>query len=127
MHPRCIGKGLISLLTSREEIPELLKLDDAIDLVIPRGSNELITPAACNAMETLLVHAELLQNGGVNELLIELQTKSMNFALFKFKLQEIALTDDNVEKKKKIKKKNGSGISPTRQPIWLRRPKEVTT
>ncbi|CAH1430633.1 unnamed protein product [Lactuca virosa] len=118
--PDTVGKGLIGLVTSREEIPELLKLDDVIDLVIPRGSNELVSqiksatlipvlghadgichvyvdksadmekaknivldaktdyPAACNAMETLLVHEELLQNGGVNELLIELQTKGVS-------------------------------------------------
>ncbi|GJS19034.1 delta-1-pyrroline-5-carboxylate synthase-like protein [Tanacetum coccineum] len=36
------GKGLIGLVTSRDEIPELLKLDDVIDLVIPRGSNALV-------------------------------------------------------------------------------------
>ncbi|KAI3517386.1 hypothetical protein L1887_16600 [Cichorium endivia] len=118
--PDTVGKGLIGLVTSREEIPELLKLDDVIDLVIPRGSNELVSqiksstlipvlghadgichvyvdksadmekaknivldaktdyPAACNAMETLLVHEDLLENGGVNELLIELQTKGVS-------------------------------------------------
>nr|XP_043629817.1 delta-1-pyrroline-5-carboxylate synthase isoform X2 [Erigeron canadensis] len=118
--PATVGKGLIGLVTSREEIPELLKLDDVIDLVIPRGSNELVYqiksatqipvlghadgichvyvdksadmekaknivldaktdyPAACNAMETLLVHVELMENGGVNELLIELQTKGVS-------------------------------------------------
>ncbi|KAI3815034.1 hypothetical protein L1987_14686 [Smallanthus sonchifolius] len=32
-------------------------------------------PAVCNAMETLLVHKDLMENGGVNALLIELQTK----------------------------------------------------
>ncbi|KAI3731111.1 hypothetical protein L1987_62294 [Smallanthus sonchifolius] len=118
--PETVGKGLIGLVTSREEIPELLKLDDVIDLVIPRGSNELVYqiksltkipvlghadgichvyvdksadmekaksivldaktdyPAACNAMETLLVHQELMETGGVNELLIELQTKGVS-------------------------------------------------
>ncbi|KAI3732200.1 hypothetical protein L1987_63399 [Smallanthus sonchifolius] len=34
-------------------------------------------PAACNAMETLLVHKDLMENGGVNALLIELQTKGV--------------------------------------------------
>ncbi|XP_071734120.1 delta-1-pyrroline-5-carboxylate synthase-like [Rutidosis leptorrhynchoides] len=118
--PKTVGEGLIGLVTSREEIPELLKLDDVIDLVIPRGSNELVYqiksatqipvlghadgichvyvdksadmekaknivldaktdyPAACNAMETLLVHEELMENGGVNELLIELQIKGVS-------------------------------------------------
>ncbi|KAI7732848.1 hypothetical protein M8C21_031644 [Ambrosia artemisiifolia] len=117
--PENVGGGLIGLVTSRDEIPELLKLDDVIDLVIPRGSNKLVSqiksstkipvlghadgvchvyvdksadmemaknivldaktdyPAACNAMETLLVHKDLMENGGVNELLIELQTKGV--------------------------------------------------
>ncbi|KAI7737596.1 hypothetical protein M8C21_024720 [Ambrosia artemisiifolia] len=118
--PESVGEGLIGLVTSRDEIPELLKLDDVIDLVIPRGSNKLVSqiksstkipvlghadgichvfvdksadmemaknivldaktdyPAACNAMETLLVHKDLMENGGVNELLIELQTKGVS-------------------------------------------------
>ncbi|KAI7739737.1 hypothetical protein M8C21_000503, partial [Ambrosia artemisiifolia] len=118
--PANVGGGLIGLVTSRDEIPELLKLDDVIDLVIPRGSNKLVSqiksstkipvlghadgvchvyvdksadmemaknivldaktdyPAACNAMETLLVHKDLMENGGVNELLIELQTKGVS-------------------------------------------------
>ncbi|KAI7735083.1 hypothetical protein M8C21_004952 [Ambrosia artemisiifolia] len=126
--PETVGKGLIGLVTSREEIPELLKLDDVIDLVIPRGSNELVYqiksstkipvlghadgichvyvdksadmekaknivldaktdyPAACNAMETLLVHQDLMESGGVNELLIELQTKGMKPLTISFNL-----------------------------------------
>ncbi|KAL0401298.1 UNVERIFIED_CONTAM: Delta-1-pyrroline-5-carboxylate synthase [Sesamum latifolium] len=117
--PKNVGERLIGLVTSREEIPELLKLDDVIDLVIPRGSNNLVSqikastkipvlghadgichvyvdksanmdmakqivldaktdyPAACNAMETLLVHKDLVQTGGVNELIVELQTKGV--------------------------------------------------
>ncbi|KAK6156180.1 hypothetical protein DH2020_010428 [Rehmannia glutinosa] len=117
--PQNIGERLIGLVTSREEIPELLKLDDVIDLVIPRGSNRLVSqikastkipvlghadgvchvyvdksanmdmakhivldaktdyPAACNAMETLLVHKDLVQTGGLNELIVELQTKGV--------------------------------------------------
>ncbi len=88
----------IGLVTSRDEVSDLLALDDVIDLVIPRGSNAMVQhiqrhtripvlghadgvchvyvdaaarpamaaaivsdakkdyPAACNAMETLLVH-----------------------------------------------------------------------
>jgi len=95
----------ISLVSGRDEVADLLKLDQYIDLIIPRGSNELVKsikersksipvlghadgichtyldefcdaekavkivldaktdyPAACNAMETLLVHESLLTN-----------------------------------------------------------------
>nr|GEX25910.1 delta-1-pyrroline-5-carboxylate synthase-like [Tanacetum cinerariifolium] len=120
--PESVGGGLIGLVTSRDEIPELLKLDDVIDLVIPRGSNKLVSeiksstkipvlghadgichvyvdksadmemaknivvdakadyPAACNAMETLLVHKELMENDGVKvkELLIALQHEGVS-------------------------------------------------
>jgi glutamate-5-semialdehyde dehydrogenase len=92
---------LIRLLTSREETLALLKLDDEVDLIIPRGSNSFVRfvqdnthipvlghadgichlyidatadlaktlpitidsktqyPAACNAIETLLIHREI--------------------------------------------------------------------
>ncbi|EFJ17662.1 hypothetical protein SELMODRAFT_444883 [Selaginella moellendorffii] len=100
--PKSVGKELIGLVTSRDEIPDLLKLDDVIDLVIPRGSNKLVSqikestkipvlghadkaarldvatkiaidskvdyPAACNAMETLLVHEDLVDTGGLETL-----------------------------------------------------------
>ncbi|KAI3992273.1 hypothetical protein MKX01_029994 [Papaver californicum] len=113
--PESVDSRLIGLVTSREEIPDLLKLDDVIDLVIPRGSNKLVSqikestkipvlghadgichvyvdksanldmakrvvldakidyPAACNAMETLLVHKDLLTSGSLNELVGELR------------------------------------------------------
>lgn len=108
-----LGGDLISLVTSREEITDLLALDDVIDLVIPRGANALVShiqastkipvlghadgichiyvdaaadlgkaaalvvdskadyPAACNAVETVLVHAGLA--GGVEALVGALQ------------------------------------------------------
>ncbi|XP_027337729.1 delta-1-pyrroline-5-carboxylate synthase-like isoform X2 [Abrus precatorius] len=117
--PDTVGDKLIGLVTSREEIPDLLKLDDVIDLVVPRGSNKLVSqikestkipvlghadgichvyvdksanidmakqiirdakidyPAACNAMEALLVHKDLSNNGGLNELVLELQREGV--------------------------------------------------
>ncbi|KAM7491995.1 hypothetical protein LguiA_034916 [Lonicera macranthoides] len=117
--PESVGETLIGLVTSREEISDLLKLDDVIDLVIPRGSNKLVSqiktstkipvlghadgichvyvdkyanmemakqivldaktdyPAACNAMETLLVHKDLMETGGLNDLIMELQIKGV--------------------------------------------------
>lgn len=37
-----IPKEAIQLVSKREEIADLLKMDDYIDLVIPRGSNQLV-------------------------------------------------------------------------------------
>ncbi|CAO2825552.1 unnamed protein product [Amaranthus hypochondriacus] len=118
--PLRVGEKLIGLVTTREEIPDLLKLDDVIDLVIPRGSNKLVSqikestkipvlghadgichvyvdksanmdmakqividakmdyPAACNAMETLLVHKDLLLNGRLNELVTILRSEGVD-------------------------------------------------
>lgn len=96
-----IHPNAVQLLTTREEIIELLKLDEYVDLIIPRGSNAFVRfiqentripvlghadgichvyidkladiqkavnitvdaktnyPAACNAVETLLVHSDV--------------------------------------------------------------------
>ncbi|XP_059622122.1 delta-1-pyrroline-5-carboxylate synthase [Phlebotomus argentipes] len=94
----------ISLVSTREEISDLLSMDKHIDLIIPRGSSDLVRsiqqqsqnipvlghaegichvfvdreadlekalkiikdskcdyPAACNAMETLLIHRDLME------------------------------------------------------------------
>ncbi|XP_078446648.1 delta-1-pyrroline-5-carboxylate synthase-like [Wolffia australiana] len=117
--PEAVGGKLIGLITSRDEIPDLLKLDDVIDLVIPRGSNKLVSqikestkipvlghadgichvyvdksanmeltrlivldskidyPAACNAMETLLVHKDLVNEGQLNDLVMALKTEGV--------------------------------------------------
>ena len=100
-----ISRDIIALVKSRGEVKDMLSLDDVIDLVIPRGSNSLVSyikantripvlghadgvchvyvdssadaqeatkiavdakthyPSACNAMETLLVHRETVENG----------------------------------------------------------------
>ncbi|KAE9618099.1 putative glutamate-5-semialdehyde dehydrogenase, Glutamate 5-kinase [Lupinus albus] len=117
--PDTVGDKLIGLVTTREAIPDLLKLDDVIDLVVPRGSNKLVSqikdttkipvlghsdgichvyvdkeaniemakqiikdsktdyPAACNAMETLLIHKDLSTNGGLDQLVVELKNEGV--------------------------------------------------
>lgn len=109
-----------ALISTREDVTDLLQLEDCIDLVIPRGSNEMIRkiqeeskhipvlghsegichiyvdkdadlemalqvvidakcdyPAACNAMETLLVHKELLRTSAFDQLLDELRDNNV--------------------------------------------------
>ncbi len=98
-----VNPDVVQLLTTRAEIIELLKLDEYVDLIIPRGSNSFVQfvqdntrvpvlghadgichvyvdkvadlqkaveitvdaktnyPAACNAVETLLVHREIAE------------------------------------------------------------------
>lgn len=110
----------IQLVTGREEISELLELEKYIDLVIPRGSNELVRlikqkskgipvlghadgichvfvdasaneqiaesialdakcdyPAACNAMETLLVHQQHVDSGLLQRLCDKLHAQQV--------------------------------------------------
>jgi delta-1-pyrroline-5-carboxylate synthetase len=55
--PKSVGPALIGLVTSREEIPDLLKLDDVIDLVIPRGSNKLVSDIKAATKIPVLGHA----------------------------------------------------------------------
>ncbi|KAI4967328.1 hypothetical protein ZWY2020_028384 [Hordeum vulgare] len=118
--PDNVGEKLIGLITTRDEIADLLKLDDVIDLVIPRGSNKLVAqikastkipvlghadgvchvyidksadmdmakrivvdakidyPAACNAMETLLVHKDLMKTPELDDILVALKTAGVN-------------------------------------------------
>ncbi|PVD29945.1 hypothetical protein C0Q70_09206 [Pomacea canaliculata] len=71
-----VSPDTVALVSRREDIADLLQMSDYIDLVIPRGSAQLVQkiqeashnipvlvidskcdyPAACNAMETLLIH-----------------------------------------------------------------------
>lgn len=106
-----LGTELVSLVDGRSAVTTLLALDDAIDLVIPRGGNQLVKhvqsstripvlghadgvchmyldmdyggqanlrnmidlivdaktdyPAACNALETLLVHEDVMRHTGL--------------------------------------------------------------
>ncbi|GBF23507.1 glutamate-5-semialdehyde dehydrogenase [Candidatus Gastranaerophilus sp. (ex Termes propinquus)] len=50
-------KGAISLLESREDVARMLKLDQFINLIIPRGSNELVQYIQNNTKIPVLGHA----------------------------------------------------------------------
>ncbi|XP_054886182.1 delta-1-pyrroline-5-carboxylate synthase-like [Poeciliopsis prolifica] len=110
----------IQLVSTREEVEDLCKLDKMIDLIIPRGSSELVRdiqraakgipvlghsegvchvyvdseasmdkaidvvrdskcdyPAACNAMETLLIHRELLRTPLFDQIIDMLRTEEV--------------------------------------------------
>ncbi|KAK8765407.1 hypothetical protein V5799_031984 [Amblyomma americanum] len=111
----------LALASTREDVDELLHLEGYIDLVIPRGSNQLVRdiqresrgipvlghidgichvyvdreadkqkamrivveskcdyPAACNAMETLLVHRDHVEGGLLSELCSSLKTHGVS-------------------------------------------------
>lgn len=119
----------ISLVSTREEIGDLLSMEKHIDLIIPRGSSELVRsiqlqskhipvlghaegichvyvdkdadldkaarivrdskcdyPAACNAMETLLIHESHVTNGFFNEICALLQKEGVSFFFFRSNL-----------------------------------------
>ncbi|XP_063730983.1 delta-1-pyrroline-5-carboxylate synthase-like isoform X2 [Eleginops maclovinus] len=108
----------IQLVSTREEVEDLCRLDKLIDLIIPRGSSELVRsiqraakgipvlghsegvchvyidndasidkaieivrdskcdyPAACNAMETLLIHRDLLRSPMFDQMIDMLRTQ----------------------------------------------------
>ena len=50
--------GWAALLETREEVRDMLKLDDCIDLIIPRGSNEFVRYIMDNSRIPVLGHAD---------------------------------------------------------------------
>uniref|UniRef100_A0AAV1UJN5 Delta-1-pyrroline-5-carboxylate synthase n=1 Tax=Peronospora matthiolae TaxID=2874970 RepID=A0AAV1UJN5_9STRA len=115
-----VKKDVVGLVTSREEIADLLCLDDVIDLCIPRGSGSMVShikkntripvlghaegvchmyihgaadvkkavdlaidakadyPAACNALETLLVDEALVTSGHVKNIMEKMEEAEIN-------------------------------------------------
>lgn len=53
-----ISKGWIQLLETREDVSSMLKMDDYIDLIIPRGSNEFVKFIIQNSNIPVLGHAD---------------------------------------------------------------------
>ncbi|RYO89344.1 hypothetical protein DL766_005184 [Monosporascus sp. MC13-8B] len=53
-----VPNGAIQLVTTRDVIPQLLDLDQYIDLVIPRGSNELVRYIKSTTKIPVLGHAD---------------------------------------------------------------------
>ena len=53
-----IKRDIIALITSRGQVKDLLSLDDTIDLVIPRGSNDLVSYIKANTRIPVLGHAD---------------------------------------------------------------------
>jgi glutamate-5-semialdehyde dehydrogenase len=51
-------EGWIQLLEDREEVAELLKLDEYVDLIVPRGSNSFVRYIQENTRIPVLGHAE---------------------------------------------------------------------
>lgn len=53
-----ITRDIIALITNRGQVSEMLSLDDVIDLVIPRGSNALVSYIKANTRIPVLGHAD---------------------------------------------------------------------
>jgi len=53
-----IDPAIVQLLTTREETLQLLKLDQSVDLIIPRGSNSFVQFVQDNTRIPVLGHAE---------------------------------------------------------------------
>ena len=53
-----IPKGWLGLMETRAEVTEILKMDEYIDLLVPRGSNEFVRHIMDNTNIPVLSHAE---------------------------------------------------------------------
>jgi delta l-pyrroline-5-carboxylate synthetase len=53
-----IKRDIIALITNRSQVADMLKLDDVVDLVIPRGSNQLVQYIKANTRIPVLGHAD---------------------------------------------------------------------
>ena len=53
-----VTRDIIALVTSRGQVADMLKLDDVVDLVIPRGSNALVSYIKANTRIPVLGHAD---------------------------------------------------------------------
>lgn len=53
-----LPKGWIQLLETREDVAAILKLDEYIDLIVPRGSNEFVRHIMNNTSIPVLGHAD---------------------------------------------------------------------
>jgi len=53
-----LPKGWISLLESRDDVNEMLKMDEYIDLVVPRGSNEFVRYIMDHSRIPVMGHAD---------------------------------------------------------------------
>ena len=53
-----LAKGWIQLIETREEVKEILKMDEFIDLLIPRGSNKFVKYIKDNTKIPVLGHSE---------------------------------------------------------------------
>jgi len=58
LQPFAAGSGWIVHLESREDVKSLLELDDIVDLLIPRGSNEFVRYIMDNTKIPVLGHAD---------------------------------------------------------------------
>lgn len=53
-----LPKGWLGLLETRQDVAQILKLDDYIDLIVPRGSNEFVRHIMNNTNIPVLGHAD---------------------------------------------------------------------